>query len=57
MRDQTEWVELIAVGENELAGASTEEIISAVRRNLGRKIKDTERLYGGGRLRIELLRN
>lgn len=48
MRDQTEWVELIDVGANELVGADSVRIIEAAQRNLGRKIKDEHSLYGGG---------
>lgn len=48
MRDQTEWVELIEVGANELVGADTQAIIEATTRNLGRTVKDEKNLYGGG---------
>ncbi|MCZ2443346.1 MAG: UDP-N-acetylglucosamine 2-epimerase (non-hydrolyzing) [Flavobacteriales bacterium] len=48
MRDQTEWVELIEAGANELVGAQKDTIIDAIKRNLGREVKDTEKLYGGG---------
>tara|TARA_R110000850_G_scaffold12930_8_gene42704 strand:- start:4946 stop:6010 length:1065 start_codon:yes stop_codon:yes gene_type:complete len=48
MRDQTEWVELIEAGANELVGAVESKIIEAVGRNFGRKVQDAEQLYGGG---------
>lgn len=48
MRDQTEWVELIEVGANELVGADTGRIISAVSKSLGRAVEDKSQLYGGG---------
>lgn len=48
MRDQTEWMELIEVGANELVGADKNKIIKAVKANLGRLIKDEKHLYGGG---------
>ena len=48
MRDQTEWVELVEVGANELVGADKEKIINAVKRNYGREIEDEDQLYGGG---------
>lgn len=48
MRDQTEWVELIEVGANELVGADPSKIIEAAKRNLGRAVKDEHSLYGGG---------
>lgn len=49
MRDQTEWVELVEAGANELVGANTQEIINAAMRNIGRLVQDTQQLYGGGR--------
>ena len=49
MRDQTEWVELIEAGANELVGADTDKIVEAANRNVGRKVVDTQNLYGGGR--------
>lgn len=48
MREQTEWVELLEVGANELVGSSKAEIIEAVSNNLGRTVQDPEKLYGGG---------
>ena len=48
MRDQTEWVELVECGANELVGADEAKIIDAAGRNLGRRVKDVEQLYGGG---------
>ncbi|MGL5335808.1 MAG: non-hydrolyzing UDP-N-acetylglucosamine 2-epimerase [Enterovibrio sp.] len=49
MRDQTEWIELIEAGANELVGAATDKIVEAARRNVGRKVQDTQNLYGGGK--------
>lgn len=48
MRDQTEWVELVELGVNELVGADVDKIIFAVKNNVGRKVVDAEKLYGGG---------
>lgn len=48
MRDQTEWVELVEAGANELVGADTDKIVEAAKRNLGRAVKDESGLYGGG---------
>lgn len=48
MRDQTEWIELIEAGANELVGANSELIIDAVKRNFGRSVSDPNNLYGGG---------
>jgi len=49
MRDETEWVELVDAGVNELVGADKEKIITAVSRNFGRKVEDPQHLYGGGK--------
>ena len=49
MRDQTEWVELIEVGANQLAGANSQTIIDAVNNMIGRIITDPQELYGGGK--------
>ena len=49
MRDQTEWVELIDAGVNELVGADREKIVAAVSCNFGRKVDDSNCLYGGGK--------
>ena len=60
MRDQTEWVELIEIGANELVGANTNKIIEAATRNLGRIVKDENSLYGAGvaaRRIVDQLRN
>lgn len=48
MREQTEWVELVHAGANELVGANQGKIIDACTRNIGRKLKNTPPLYGGG---------
>lgn len=48
MRDQTEWIELVEAGANELVGSDENRILSAVSRNFGRKVQDMKNLYGGG---------
>lgn len=48
MRDQTEWVELIDIGANELVGADSSRIVQATKNHFGRKIADAGSLYGGG---------
>lgn len=48
MRDQTEWVELIDAGVNELVGADTKKILDAAKRSFGCKVQDSQQLYGGG---------
>ncbi len=48
LRDQSEWVELITSGVNDLVGADRDRIISAVKSALGRGVLDDGSLYGGG---------
>lgn len=48
MREQTEWIELVDLGVNELVGANKNNILNAIDRNIGRKIDDSNQLYGGG---------
>jgi UDP-GlcNAc3NAcA epimerase len=48
LRDQTEWVELVDAGANELVGADPKKIVDAARRHIGRVISDSDQLYGGG---------
>lgn len=48
LRDQTEWIELLELGVNQLVGADPEKIIDAIQRNLGRTVHDEGALYGGG---------
>lgn len=47
LRDQTEWVELVEAGANEIVGADTEKIISGFHKNKEKQIK-TQLLYGAG---------
>lgn len=55
MRDQTEWVELVEIGANELVGANTDIIIDAVKKNINRKVSDPDKLYGGGIAAIKII--
>lgn len=48
LRDQTEWVELVETGANQLVGADTAAILAAAKSNFGRVIQDARALYGGG---------
>lgn len=48
LRDQTEWVELIAVGANTLVGADYEKIISTYDTIKGKKISMLTSLFGDG---------
>lgn len=49
MRDQTEWLELVESGANELTGADEHKIYDAAMRHFGRKVRDAYELFGGGR--------
>lgn len=48
LRDQTEWIELIEAGANELVGANVEKISQAAEKGFGKAINDDGQLYGGG---------
>ena len=47
LRDQTEWVELVKAGANEIVGAERDKILSGFRKNLNTKIVPSP-LYGIG---------
>ncbi|NYT79779.1 UDP-N-acetylglucosamine 2-epimerase (non-hydrolyzing) [Alcaligenaceae bacterium] len=49
VRDQTEWVELIEAGANQLCAPQAEQIIALAQENIGRTISDDGELYGGGK--------
>ncbi|CAM6733474.1 MULTISPECIES: non-hydrolyzing UDP-N-acetylglucosamine 2-epimerase [Escherichia] len=55
MRDQTEWVELIEIGANELVGADASKIVISVTNNLDRKVQDPHQLYGGGQASYRII--
>lgn len=48
MRDQTEWVELIENGVNELVGANTELLVNSVSEKLNFELPFSQGLYGDG---------
>jgi UDP-GlcNAc3NAcA epimerase len=48
-RDETEWVELVENGYNQVVGASSEKIIAAFKRSYNRVFQKSEELYGAGR--------
>ena len=56
MRDQTEWVELLKIGANELVEANETDIFDAASRHLGRRVHDSGDLYGGGRAAERIVR-
>jgi UDP-GlcNAc3NAcA epimerase len=48
LRDETEWVELVNLGYNRIAGSDTKQILDAVHIMLNKKIDSTINLYGKG---------
>lgn len=48
LRDTTEWIELLDIGANVLAGANRERILSEVANRSGRRVDNTADLYGAG---------
>jgi UDP-GlcNAc3NAcA epimerase len=55
MRDQTEWVELVEAGVNELVDADTAAIELAVKTHYGRTLEDNGKFYGGGKAAEEIV--
>jgi UDP-GlcNAc3NAcA epimerase len=54
LRDQTEWVELVDAGANELVGADHKKIVQSVLGNLNKKIVFDKSLYGDGNASTEI---
>ena len=48
-RDETEWVELVEKGYNQVVGACSEKIVSAFRNSFNKAFIKSEELYGGGK--------
>ena len=48
-RDETEWVELVDNGYNQIVGASSEKIIAAFYNSISKVFTKTKELYGGGK--------
>ncbi|MBW1764915.1 MAG: UDP-N-acetylglucosamine 2-epimerase, partial [Deltaproteobacteria bacterium] len=48
LRDETEWVELVNLGYNHIAGSDTKQILDAVQIMLNKKIDSGINLYGQG---------
>jgi UDP-GlcNAc3NAcA epimerase len=57
LRDQTEWVELVQVGANVLAGADKETIVKHFKSNYQKSIKVKEGLYGDGHAAATIVSN
>jgi UDP-GlcNAc3NAcA epimerase len=55
LRDQTEWVELLELGVNELVSAERDKIFEAARLNYGRLVEDVSQVYGGGRASYKIV--
>jgi UDP-GlcNAc3NAcA epimerase len=48
LRNETEWIELVANGYNQLVGASSEKILAAVKSISNKEFVKSSELYGGG---------
>jgi UDP-GlcNAc3NAcA epimerase len=48
MRDQTEWVELVKHGFNELVGADSALLLAGFKRFINKEFNRSVELYGGG---------
>jgi len=48
LRDETEWVELVKLGYNSIAGSDTKQILDAVHIMINKKIDSNINLYGKG---------
>jgi UDP-GlcNAc3NAcA epimerase len=58
LRDETEWVETVEVGANQLAGADCRKIVAAVRASLNDTCNNGEtwpELYGNGKSSVQIL--
>ncbi len=56
LREETEWVELVEVGANTLAGADSERIVAAVRAAGTARVEARTGLYGDGRSAEQIVR-
>jgi UDP-GlcNAc3NAcA epimerase len=56
LRDETEWVELIEQGANELVKADAELILGQAERAFGHGVVDNVSLYGGGQAAARIAR-
>ncbi|MCP3931228.1 MAG: UDP-N-acetyl glucosamine 2-epimerase, partial [Bacteroidetes bacterium] len=56
LRDETEWIELVNLGYNYIAGSETKQIIDAVKIMLNKKIATDINLYGQGNAGEEIVR-
>ncbi len=54
LRDETEWVELVEVGANRVAGADTAEIVAAYREMRGKAFTTDRQLYGDGNAALKI---
>jgi len=56
LRDETEWVELVNLGYNHIAGSDTKQILDAVQIVLNKKIDSTINIYGKGDAGIRIVK-
>jgi UDP-GlcNAc3NAcA epimerase len=54
LRDQTEWVELVEAGANEVVGADTERVLNSFHKNRDKEVS-TKELYGDGRAAAKIV--
>lgn len=55
VRDETEWVELVAVGANLLSGTDKKVIVQAFNEMKGRRV-DEKKMYGDGKSALKILK-
>lgn len=55
MRDQTEWVELVEGGYNQITGATSKKIVEAVQYFLNQSFTSESRLYGDGKASAKIV--
>lgn len=54
MRDETEWIELVEIGANSLAGANKKKIVQMTKKYTGNKVFADDRLFGGGLASVKI---
>lgn len=57
LRDQTEWVELVKTGANQLAGADAEKIVRLFEQHVNKSVPFKAGLYGDGQAAARIVRH